>query len=173
MPYSILVLPDHSWLKNKYLMCLKLGCLSLLWPSGLVCKLDRTPLPVIGETEGKLMDADALPVLVTKDFQHELLIGSDAISWGNGEIDYGARKVTSFGQNFSITLYTDFIPHRASVSEMLPPLHQWRHEGVYRHFYLIILTTKLNGCWPFKLRAYCTSLWIKKVVNDMIKAGII
>ena len=61
MPYSILVLPDHSWLKNKYLMCLKLGCLSLLWPSGLVCKFGGTPLPVIGETEFKLMDADALP----------------------------------------------------------------------------------------------------------------
>ena len=59
MPYSIRVLPDHSWLKNKYLMCLKLGCLSLFWPSGLVCKLGGTPLPVNGETEVKLMDADA------------------------------------------------------------------------------------------------------------------
>ena len=87
-------------------MCLKLGCLSLLWPSGLVCKLGGTPLPVIGETEVKLMDADALPVLVTKDFSHELLIGSDAISQGNGKIDYGTSKVTSFGQNFSITPYT-------------------------------------------------------------------
>ena len=77
MPYSILVLSDHSWLNNKYVMCLKLACLSFLWPSGLVCKLGGTPLPVIGETEVKLMDADALPVLVTKDFPHELLIGSD------------------------------------------------------------------------------------------------
>ena len=77
MPYSILVLPDHSWLKNYYLMCLKLGCLSLLLPSGLVCKLGETLLPVIGDTEVKLMDSDALPVLVTKDFPHELLIGSD------------------------------------------------------------------------------------------------
>ena len=115
MPYSILVLPDHSWLKNKYLMCFKLGCPSLLWPSGLVCKLCRTPLPVIGKTEGEIMDADALPVPVTKDFPHELLIGSDAISRGNGKIDYEARKVTSFGQNFRITPYTDFIPHTASV----------------------------------------------------------
>ena len=70
--WAILVLPDHSWLKNKYLMCLKLGCLSLLWPSDLVCKLGGTPLPVISETEDKLMDADALPVLVTKAFPHEL-----------------------------------------------------------------------------------------------------
>ena len=54
MSYSILVLPEHSWLKNKYLMCLKLGCLSLLWPSGLVCRLSGAPLPVIGETEVKL-----------------------------------------------------------------------------------------------------------------------
>ena len=99
MPYSILVLPDHSWLKYKYLMFPKLGCLSLFWPSGLVCKLGGTPLPVIGETEGKLMDADALPVLVTEDFPHELLIGSDDISRVNGKIDYGTRKVTSFGQN--------------------------------------------------------------------------
>ena len=101
MPHSILVLPDHSRQKNKYLMCLKLGRVSLLWPSGRVCKLGGTPLPVIGETEVKLMDADALPVLVTKYFPHELLIGSDAISRGNGKIDYGTRKVTSFGQNFS------------------------------------------------------------------------
>ena len=115
MPYSIHVLPDHSWLKNKYLMCLKLGCLSLLWPSGLVCNLCGTPLPVIDGTEVKLMDADELPVLVTKYFPHELLIGSDAISRGNGKINYGTRKVTSFGQNFSITPYTDFIPHTASV----------------------------------------------------------
>ena len=115
MPYSILVLPDHSWLKNKYLMCLKLGCLSLLWPFGLVCKLVGTPLPVIGETEVKLMDADALPVLVTKNFPHELLISSDTISRGNGKIDYRTRKVTSFDQNISITPYTDFIPHTASV----------------------------------------------------------
>ena len=42
-------------------------CLSLLRPSGLVCKFGGTPLPVICETEVKLMDADALPVLVTKD----------------------------------------------------------------------------------------------------------
>ena len=109
------VSPDHSWLKNKYLMCLKLGCLSLLWPSCLVCKLGGTPLPVIGETEVRLIDADALPVLVTKDFPQELLIGSDAISRGNGKIEYGTRKVISFGQNFSITPYTDFIPHTASV----------------------------------------------------------
>ena len=96
-------------------MCLKLGCLSLLWPSGLVCKLGGAPLPVIGETEIKLMDADALPVLVTKDFPHALLIGSDAISRVNGKIYYGTRKVTSFDQNFSITPYTDFIPYTASV----------------------------------------------------------
>ena len=121
--------------ENKYLMCLKLGCLSLLWPSGLICKLFGTPPPVIGETVVKLMDADALPVLVTKDFPHELLIGSDAISRGNGKIDYGTRKVTSFGQNFSITPYTDFIPHTASVWELLPPLHQWLHEGVHRSFW--------------------------------------
>ena len=134
MPYSMLVLPDHSWLKNKYLMCLKLGCLLLIWPSGLVCKLGGTPPPVIGETEVKLMDVDALSVLVTKDFPHELLIGSYAISRGNGKIDYGTKKVTSFGQNFSITPYTDFTPHTVSVWELLPPLHQWRHEGVYRRF---------------------------------------
>ena len=86
MPYSILVLPDPSWLKNKYLMCLKLGCLSLFWSSGLVCKLGGTPLPVIGETEVKLMDADALPVglLVTGDFPHELLIGSDRMTSAEG-----------------------------------------------------------------------------------------
>ena len=110
MPYSILVLPDHSWLQNKYLMCFKLGCLSLFWPSSLVCKLGGTPLPMIGETEVKLMDADSLPVLVTEDFPNELLIGSEDISRVNGKIDYGTRKVTSFGQNFSITPYTDFIP---------------------------------------------------------------
>ena len=63
----------------------------------------QTPLPVIGETEVKLMDANALPVLVTKDFSLELLIGSDAVSRRNGKIDYGTKRVTSFGQNFSIT----------------------------------------------------------------------
>ena len=78
-------------------------------------KLGRTPLAVIGETEVKLVDADAFPVLATKVFPHELLIGSGAISQGNVTIDYGTRKVTSFGQNFSITSYTDFIPHTASV----------------------------------------------------------
>ena len=41
------------------------------------------------------------------------------------------------------------------------------------HCNLITLTIKLNGCWPIKLRAYCTPLWIRKVVNDMIKAGVI
>ena len=106
-PYSILVLPGHSWLKNKYLICLKLGCLSLLWPSGLVCKLVGTPLPVIGETEVRLMDASALPVLVTETSPHELRISSDAISRGDGKIDYRTRRVTSFDQNFSITPYTD------------------------------------------------------------------
>ena len=78
-------------------MCLKLGCESLLWPSDLVYKRCGTPLPVIGETEVKLMEADALPVLVIKDFPHESLIGSDAISRGNGKIDYGTRKVTPLG----------------------------------------------------------------------------
>ena len=65
-----------------------MGYPSLLRPSGLLCKLGGTPLPVIGETEVKLMDVDALPVLVTKDFSHELLIDSDAISQGNGKTDY-------------------------------------------------------------------------------------
>ena len=80
------VMPDHSWLKNKYLMCLKLGCLSLLWPSGLVCKRCGTPQPVIGETEVKLMDADALPVLVTKDFPHDLLISVMPSAEGMGRL---------------------------------------------------------------------------------------
>ena len=66
MSCSTLVLPEHSWLKNKSLMCIRLGCPSLLRPSGLVCKFGGTPLPVIGETKVKLVDADVLPVLVTK-----------------------------------------------------------------------------------------------------------
>ena len=158
MPYSILVLPDHSWLKNKYLMCLKLGCLSLLWPSGLVCKLGGTPLPVIGGAEVKLIDADTLPVLVTKNFPHELLIGSDAISRWNGKIDYRTRKVTSFGQNFSIT------PYRLQTSSPIQPLSEScchpcindvmkGHTDVFDedlfnlgHCNLITLTIKLNGC---------------------------
>ena len=37
------------------------------------------------ETEVKLMDADALTVLITKYFPHELLRGSDAISRGSSE----------------------------------------------------------------------------------------
>ena len=101
MSYSILVLPEHSWLKNKYIMFLKLGCLSLLWPSDLVCRHGGTLLQVIRETEVKLMNADALLVLVTKDLPHELVIGSDAIGRGNGK----TRKVTSFVQNFTITPY--------------------------------------------------------------------
>ena len=77
------------------------------WRAGLC----PTPyaLPVIDETEVKIMEADALPVLVTKYFPHELLIGSDAISQGKRKIDYRTRKVTCFGQHFSITPYTDFI----------------------------------------------------------------
>ena len=64
------------------------------WKAGLC----PTPyaLPVIDET---------VPVLVTKYFPHELLIGSDAISQGKRKIDYR----TSVGQHFSITPYTDFI----------------------------------------------------------------
>ena len=156
MPYSILVLPDHSWLKNKYLMCLKLGCLSILWPSSLVCKLGETPLLVISETEVKLMDADALPVLVTKDFPRELLIGSDTSSQGNGTIDDGTRKVTSFGQNFGFTPYTNFIPIQPLSESCCHPCINDAMKG-YKdvfdgdlfnlgHCNLITLTIKLNGC---------------------------
>ena len=38
---------------------------------------------------------------------------------------------------------------------------------------LITLTIKPYVCWPIKLRAHCTHLWIREVVNDMIKAGVI
>ena len=85
-----------------------MGCPSLLRLSGPQCKLGGTPLPEIDETEVKIMEADALSVLVTKYFPHELQIGSDAISQGKGKIDYRTRKVTYFGQHFSITPYTDF-----------------------------------------------------------------
>ena len=82
MPYSTLVLPEHSWLKNKSVMYLRLGCPSLLRPSGLVCKRGGTPLLVICKTEIKLMNADALPVM-GKKIPHELLIDQ-----GYGKIDY-------------------------------------------------------------------------------------
>ena len=55
-----------------------------LWQVKLVlyrysCATEICQSPLLRK-EVKLMDADALPVLVTKDFLHELLIGSYAIS---------------------------------------------------------------------------------------------
>ena len=163
MPYSILVLPDHSWLKNKYLMRFKLGCLSLLWPSSLVCKLGGTPLPVIGETEVKLMDADALSV---KDFPH----------WGEGKWN---RLVKTSGLRH-IQTSSPIQPLSEScwhpcINDVTKGYTDVFDEDLFNlgHCNLITLTIKLNGCWPIKLRAYCTPLWIRKVVNNMIKAGVI
>ena len=150
MPYSILVLTDHSWLKNKYLMCLKLGCLLLLWPSGLVCKLGGAPLPVIGETEVKLMDADALPVLVIKELPHELLIDSHAISGGNGKIDYGTRKVTSFSHiqtSSPIKPLSESCFHPC-IDDVMKGYTNLFVEDLFKfdHCNLITLTIKPNGC---------------------------
>ena len=86
--------------------------------------LGGTPLPKICEIEVKLMDADALLSTGHKRFPHELLIGSDGISRGNGKIDYRTWKVKSFGQNSRITPYADLISHEASRCELSPPLHR-------------------------------------------------
>ena len=147
--------------------------MSLLWPSGLVCKLGGNPLPVIGETEVELMDADVLPVLVTKDFPHELLIGSDAIRRGNGKIDYGTKKVTLFGH---IQTSSPVQPLSEScchpyINDVIKGYTDVLDEDLFNHGHwnLITLTIKLNGCWLIKLRAYSTPLWIRKVVYDVIK----
>ena len=149
----------------------------------LVIRSGMQTWPVIGETEVKLMDADVLPVLVTREFLHELLIGSDAISRGNGKIDYVTRKVTSFGQNFSIMIIQTSSPIQPlsesfchpCINDVMKGYTEVFDEDLFNlgHCNLITLTIKLKGCWPIKLRAYCTPLWIRKAVNDMIKAGII
>ena len=78
-------------------VCVKLGRPSLLRPTGTVCGLGGTLLPVIGETELHLTDTETIQVLVAKDFPHELLLGSDTISQRQGKIDYAKRKMTRFG----------------------------------------------------------------------------
>ena len=92
------------------------------------------------------------------------------------------RKVTYFGQNFSITPYIQTSSPIQPLSEnccqpwINDVMNGYTHvfdEDLFNlgHYNLITLTIKLIGCWPIKLRAYCTPLWIRKVVNDMIKAG--
>ena len=81
-------------------VCVKLVRPSLLRPTGTVCGLGGTPLPVIGETELHLTNTETIKVLVAKDFPHELLLGSDAISQGQGKIDYARREMTWVGKSF-------------------------------------------------------------------------
>ena len=143
----------------------------------------RYPLPVIGETEAKLMDADALPVLVTKDFPYELLIGSMPSAEGMG------RLIMEQGKWHRL-VKTSALRHIQTSSPIQPLSESCCHPCIsdvmkgYRdvfnddlfnlgHCNLITLTIKLNGCWPIKLRAYCTPLWIRKVVNNMLKVGLI
>ena len=87
---------------------------SLLRPTGKVCGLCGNPLPVIGETELHLTDTGTIRVLGAKDFPHELLLSSDAISKGQGKIDYARRKMTWFGKSFQITPCSDSLPAMAS-----------------------------------------------------------
>ena len=96
-------------------MCLKLGRPSLLRPTGTVCGLSGTTLPVIGETEIKIENTGTISVLVTKDFPHEILLGSDALTQGQGKIDYAERRMTWFGRYFKIIPYTDSLPYTASI----------------------------------------------------------
>ena len=122
----------------------------------LVIRSGMRTWPVIGETEVKLMDADVLPVLVTREFLHELLIGSDAISRGNGKIDYGTRKVTSFGQNISIMIIQTPSPIQPlsesfchpCINDVMKGYTEVFDEDLFNlgHCNLITLTIKLKGC---------------------------
>ena len=169
-------------------VCLKLGRPSLLRPTGTVCGLGGTPLPVIGETELQLTDIGTIKVLVAKDFPHELLLGSDAISQGQGTIDYAKREMTWFGKSFQITPYTDSLPATASVYDSCghPSIDEVMrgYTGVFdddlsnlSHCDLIPLTVSVDGHRQIRQRAYKTPLPISKVVDDqvdeMLKAGVI
>ena len=161
MSYSILVLPEHSWLKNKYLMCLKLGCLSLLWPSGLVCRLGGAPLPVIGETEVKLgcqravmPSAEEMGRLIMEQGKWHRLFKTSALRHIQT-----SPPIQPLSESSCQPCIYDVIKGYTDVfDEDLSNLG---------HCNLITLTIKLNGCWPIKLRAYYTPLWIRKVVNHI------
>ena len=179
------ILMDNRTFSN---VCLKLGRPSLLRPTCTVCGLGGTPLPVIGETELQLTDIGTIKVLVAKDFPHEILLGSDAISQGQGTIDYAKREMTWFGKSFQITPYTDSLPATASVYDSCghPSIDEVMrgYTDVFDddlsnlgHCDLIPLTVNVDGHMPIRQRAYRTPLPKRKVVDDqvdeMLKTGVI
>ena len=168
-------------------VCVKLGRPSLLRLTGTVCGLGGTQLPVIGETELHLTDTETIQVLVAKDFPNELLLGSDAISQGQGKIDYAKREMTWFGKSFQITPYTDSLQAAASVYDSCghPSIDEVMRGysdtdddlSNLGHCDLIQLTVNVDGHRPIRQRAYRTPLPKRKVVDDqideMLKDGVI
>ena len=168
--------------------CVKLGGHSLLRPTGTVCGLGGNPLPVIGETELHLTDTGTRKVLVMRYFPHELLLGSDAISQGQGKFDYARKKMTWFGKSFQITLYSDSLPATASVygtcghpciDEVLRQYTDVFDDDLSNlgHRNRMPLTVYVNGHKPIRQRAYKTPLRGSKVVDyqvdEMLRAGVI
>ena len=169
-------------------MCLKLGRPSLLRPTGTVCGLSGTTLPVIGETEIRIENTGTFSVLVTKDFPHEILLGSDALTQGQGKIGYAERRMTWFRRDFKIIPYTDSLPHTASIydscghpgiDEVMRQYTDVFDEDLSNlgHCDIIPLTVNVDGHRPIRQIAYRTPLPKRNVadeqVDEMLKAGVI
>ena len=56
-------------------------------------------LDIVGETEIRVDNASFLPVLVTRNSPHSLLLSSDAIAKGNGIIDYEKNGMIGMDKN--------------------------------------------------------------------------
>ena len=69
-------------------LCCTIKRSTLLSPTGVVCALGGQLLQVISETEVHVSGAGLITALVTRSLPHKLLLGSDAIEWGKGVLDY-------------------------------------------------------------------------------------
>ena len=148
------MLPEYSWLK-------KISYVSQTGVSVITraiqfsnCKLGETPLSVICETEVKLIDVDALPVLVTKYFHM-----SCCRQWCHQPREWEDRLLTNKSEivwsKLSTTPYTEPIPHTASVWELWLPLHRRRHEGVCRRVWWGLVQPRSLQL-VIRQMAYCT-----------------
>lgn len=83
---------------------------TLVKPTGAVCGLGGHRLQVLGETEIVIPKAGPIQVLITRDFPHALLLGSDSLARGQGAVDYKQNSLDWYGVTFPLVAYPDWAP---------------------------------------------------------------
>ena len=138
-------------------------------------------MDIVGETEIQVDNAGPIPVLVTRNSPHSLLLGSDAIAKGNGIIDYEKNRMIWYGQEYSLLDYPDHAPRigdlQTAETTGFPKLDNLlqKYSSVFSTpedplGFCDLLSMKINtgNAHPIYQGPYRTPLAKRKIVDEQI-----